>query len=55
LIRDDNIGLRRRRHLLEEGKILTEQQRNLEENIITQERLLEKSEVNLQRIRAQRP
>lgn len=55
LIRDDNIGPRRRRYLLDEIKILTDQQRNLEGNIIEQESLLEISEMNLQRIKAQRP
>ena len=55
LIRDDNIGPRRRRYLLEEIKILTDQQRSLEENIIAQENLLEISELNLHKIKAQRP
>lgn len=55
LIREDNIGPRRRKYLLEEIKILTDQQRSLEANIAEQENLLEISELNLHKTKAQRP
>jgi len=55
LIREDNIGPRRRKYLLEEIKVLTDQQRSLEANIAEQENLLEISELNLHKTKAQRP
>ena len=53
LVGDDSIGHRRRRFLLEEIKILTEEQRTIEAGILEQEALLEISKMNLQKIRAQ--
>jgi len=55
LVRDESIGPRRRKYLLEEIKILTDQQRLLEDDIAEQKALLEISEFNLHKIKAQTP
>ena len=55
LIRDDNIGHRRRKYLLEEIKILADQQHSLEADIAEQENFLKISELNLHKIKKQRP
>ena len=54
LIHDD-IGPRRRKKLLEEFKILTEQRRYLLDEIVQQEALLETSRQNLREVMAQNP
>jgi len=54
LIHDD-IGPRRRKKLLEEFKILTEQRRYILDEIVQQEALLEDSRQNLREIMAQNP
>jgi hypothetical protein len=52
LIHDD-IGLRRRKKLLEEFKILTEERSNIVDAIAQQESLLETSKLNLQQVISQ--
>jgi hypothetical protein len=54
LIHDD-IGPRRRKKLLEEFKILTEQRRYLLDEIVQQEALLETSRQNLREVMMQNP
>ena len=51
----DDIGPRRRKKLLEEFKILTEQRRYILDEIVQQEALLEDSRQNLREIMAQNP
>lgn len=51
----DDIGPRRRKKLLEEFKILTEQRRYILDEIVQQEALLEDSRQNLREIMAQKP
>lgn len=55
LVRDSSIGPKRREYLLEEIKILTKEQQDLEAEIIAQEDRLVISKRNLQEIRAQKP
>jgi hypothetical protein len=55
LVRDNSIGPRRRKYLLEEIKILTDQQRVLAADIDGQEVLLESAELQLHELQAQRP
>ena len=55
LVRDESIGPRRRGYLLEEIKTLSDRQRTLEADISEKKALLEISEFNLQKIKAQKP
>ena len=55
LVRDNGIGPKRRRYLLEEIKILTNEEQVLEAEIIGQEERLEISKRNLHEIRAHNP
>jgi hypothetical protein len=55
LVRDNSIGPRRRKYLLEEIKVLTDQQRALATGIAGLEDLLETAEFNLHELQGQRP
>jgi len=55
LVRDNSIGPRRRKYLLEEIKILTDQQRALTADIAGQEALLESATLHLHKLQAQKP
>ena len=53
LVKDDSIGPKRRKYLLEEIKILTDEQRLIEAEIAEQKALFEMSKFNLKKIKAQ--
>lgn len=55
LVRNSSIGPKRRKYLLEEIKILTKEQQDIEVEIIGQEDRLAVSKRNLQELRAQKP